>query len=107
MTISKIALAVVAAATFATPAAAQVEIRMSDFDLSSRADVERLNNEIDLAARKVCRTTGARRLADVIAERECAREVAARTAESVPEVSQLRAENSRKPQTAGSLIASN
>lgn len=106
MTVSKFALAIVAAAAFATPAAAQVEIRKSDFDLSSRADVERLNNSIEDAARTVCRTTGLRRLADVMAERECVRDAITRAAESVPQVLQLRAEDARKGQTTGSLIAS-
>lgn len=107
MTVSKFALAAFAAATFATPAAAQVEIRMSDYNLSDRADVERLNDRIEEAARQVCRTSGQRRLSDVLAERECVRDAAARAAESVPQITQLRAENARKDRNTGALIASN
>lgn len=107
MTMQKFAVAALAAAAFATPAAAQEVIRKGEFDLNTRAGVEALNQRIENAARRACATSGKRSLSDWQDERRCVSDAIAQAAAQVPQVAQLRAQNDRQPASTRSLIASN
>lgn len=70
--------AAAAVAALASPAfAGERVIRLSDFDLSQTADVERLEQTIEREARRVCETAGRPTLSEITASQACQREAIA------------------------------